>query len=81
MIFSLLLSNTYNKPSYSKCLNMYRETENSGLSPQRIFSSLHYIDEQNTTDEDISHSFTSYVYRALQLKEFQLGLKVPATSL
>lgn len=44
VIFSLLLSNAYNKPSYSRYLNIYIEMENAGLSPQRIFSSLHYTD-------------------------------------
>lgn len=60
---------------------MYIETENSGLSPQRIFFSLHYTDEQHTTDEDVSQSFTSYSCRVLQQEEFQLGLKAPAISL
>lgn len=36
---------------------MYIETENTGLSPLRVFSSLHYMDEQHTRDEYVSHSF------------------------
>lgn len=65
------------KPSYSRCLNMDVKYWTKSL-PHRIFSSLHYIDKQYTTDEGVHYRLTSYSYKALRTERISARFESPS---